>query len=231
MKTNLRKPFLLIGALGLIILGGGLLGYGFTHHPAQSSHPHVVVHSAKQATKRSTPTASSTKKQRVAFPAPKDMRQPVDWQQSSETKGYPDLNHVQNLSLLVNIRKKRVYVMSGNHPVYTMYAAAGTLSSNPNNEEPTSKTPTGNFTTGDKQEPLVNGQLGYHFNIAFTSHNGTTLYFRTGPTNLSGDYNAKKNKDIGKKNVTDGSIWLTKADAQWLYQNLPDRTKVTIALG
>lgn len=231
MKTNLRKPFLLIGALGLIILGGGLLGYSFTHHPAQSSRPHVVVHSAKQATKRSTPTASSTKKQRVAFPDPKDMRQPIDWQQSSETKGYPDLNHVQNLSLLVNIRKKRVYVMSGNHPVYTMYASAGILSSNPNNEEPTSKTPTGNFTIGDKQEPLVNGQLGYHFNIAFTSHNGTALYFRTGPTNLSGDYNAKKNKDIGKKNVTDGSIWLTKADAQWLYQNLPDHTKVTIALG
>lgn len=95
MKTNLRKPFLLIGALGLIILGGGLLGYGFTHHPAQSSRPHVIVHSAKQAVHRSTPTASSTKKQRVAFPAPKDMRQPIDWQQSSETKGYPDLNHVQ----------------------------------------------------------------------------------------------------------------------------------------
>lgn len=231
MKTNLRKPFLLIGALGLIILGGGLLGYGFTHHPTQSSRPHVIVHSAKQATKRSTPTASSTKKQRVAFPDPKDMRQPIDWQQSSETKGYPDLSHVQNLSLLVNIRKKRVYVMSGNHPVYTMYASAGILSSNPNNEEPTSKTPTGNFTTGDKQEPLVNGQLGYHFNIAFTSHNGTALYFRTGPTNLSGDYNTKKNKDIGKKNVTDGSIWLTKTDAQWLYQNLPGHTKVTIVLG
>ena len=231
MKTNLRKPFLLIGALGLIILGGGLLGYGFTHHPAQSSRPHVIVHSTKQAVHRSTPTASSTKKKRSAFPAPKDMRQPIDWQQSSETKGYPDLNHVQNLSLLVNIRKKRVYVMSGNHPVYTMYASAGILSSNPNNEEPTSKTPTGDFTTGDKQEPLVNGQLGYHFNIAFTNHNGTTLYFRTGPTNLSGDYNTKKNKNIGKKNVTDGSIWLTKADAQWLYQNLPDHTKVTIALG
>lgn len=231
MKTNLRKSFLLIGALGLVILGGGLLGYGLTHHPSQSSRPHVIVHSATQTTRHSTSMTAANKKQRVAFPAPKDMRQPIDWQQSSETKGYPDLSHVHNLSLLVNIRKKRVYVMSGNHPVYTMYASAGVLSSNPNNEEPTSKTPVGNFTTGDKQEPLVNNQRGYHFNIAFTNYNGTTLYFRSGPTNLNGDYNVKKNKEIGKKNVTDGSIWLTKTDAQWLYQNLPDHTKVTIVLG
>ena len=53
------------------------------------------------------------------------MRTPIDWQKSSETVDYPDLNKVENLWIEVRLSSNRTLLKDGDKTIYTMYSSGG----------------------------------------------------------------------------------------------------------
>ena len=81
-----------------------------------SSHQNLFV--KKKSSSTSKIKSSSTTEKSV-------MRTPIDWQKSSETVDYPDLNKVENLWIEVRLRSNRTLLKDGDKTIYTMYSSGG----------------------------------------------------------------------------------------------------------
>lgn len=161
--------------------------------------------------------------------ASSDMRKPINYKKPSETKPYPNLKQVKNFWIKVNISKNRVYLYDGNHVIYTMYCSAGQYRTDKKTGKKKSMTPTGTFH--------VQSQRGKHFFSAdvqeggnyYTSWNGNGAYlFHSVPVDAHNHYIKKEAAKLGKSTASHGCIRLSIPDAKWIYQNVPEGTKVIV---
>lgn len=144
---------------------------------------------------------------------------PVNIYQPSEYDPYPNVSQTPNFWVHVSIRKNRVYLMSGNRNIYTMYSSAG-LGNN---------TPTGTY--------YVQPERGYQFYVAsqgegayyWTSWLGHGIYlFHSVPFDGAHHIIGWEAAKLGKAQGSHGCIRLSLPDAKWFQQNVPTGTKVVI---
>lgn len=164
-----------------------------------------------------------------ASPANDHMRTPIDWRKSSETVPYPDLDHVKNLWVKVNLKTNRTYLYDGPKVIYTMYCTGGIYQKDPKTGKMKSATPTGTFhVQQERGDRFYNAKLqeGANFYTSWLNH-GEYL-FHSVPTKADGSYNRVEAAKLGKTQGSHGCIRLSVPDARWMEQNLPVGTKVEI---
>ncbi|MGM9892008.1 L,D-transpeptidase [Limosilactobacillus sp.] len=155
------------------------------------------------------------------------MRTPIDWQQSSETIAYPDLQKTPNLWIKVRLKHNRTYVYSGQKCIYTMYSSAGKLQKDPTSHTTKSVTPTGTYTIHGARGDWVynpNLKLGANYYVAW---NGNYL-FHTVVTDPNHHYIKGEAQKLGKKPSSPGCVCLSVPDAKWLAGSVPEGTKVVV---
>ena len=157
------------------------------------------------------------------------MRTPIDWRKSSETKAYPDLSKVKHLWIKVNLKTNRTYLYDGNHVIYTMYSTGGIYKKDPKTGKMKSMTPTGTFyVQQERGNSFYNARLKEGANYYTSWLNHGEYLFHSVPTNADGSYNKKEAAKLGKSTGSHGCIRLSVADAKWMEENLPVGTKVEI---
>ncbi|MBW3087867.1 L,D-transpeptidase [Bifidobacterium sp. 82T24] len=190
---------------------GVLIPRGSAPLMADSSDAPLAVEAADI---RETP-AASTKRAR-AVPAPDKTPKTPSWQ--LPTGGtHIDLGKVRNLHLVVSLSRQRVYVMSGNHVVYTMICSTGMRGS----------TPKGDYRIQNRGGDFFNERenMGAKYWVSWANY-GEYL-FHTVPTDRKGRYIASEAEKLGRP-ASHGCVRLSVADAQWLYRQLPEGTPVSI---
>lgn len=191
-----------------------------------SSHSNAFSKSKKKKKSRtekkvkSRITAKSDDKKSV-------MRTPIDWQKSSETVAYPDLNTVQNLWIEVRLRTNRTVLMDGDKVIYTMYSSGGMYHDVDGKE--VSYTPTGTYyVENERGETFFNNALNEGANYWISWLNHGEYLFHTVPIDANGNYEVDECKKLGKQPASHGCIRLSVPDAVYLYDNLPVGTKIVI---
>ncbi|QVI34391.1 D-alanyl-D-alanine carboxypeptidase [Lacticaseibacillus chiayiensis] len=159
-------------------------------------------------------TSRQTTRQ-VAFNAAKK----IDWHAPSESRPYPDLTQHPNLSLVVSLKKQRVFVKDGTKTLYTMYASTGIDNS----------TPRGHFKIqSERGYDFFNPeeQMGAHYYTSFYLH-GTYL-FHTVPTDINDQYIEAEAAKLGREPGSHGCVRLSIPDAKWIFKTVPTGTPVVI---
>ena len=157
------------------------------------------------------------------------MRTPIDWQKSSETKPYPDLDKVKDLWVKVDLKGNRTYLYDGSHVIYTMYSTGGIYKKDSKTGNMKSMTPTGTFyVQQERGDSFYNAKLQEGANYYTSWLNHGEYLFHSVPTNSDGSYNKKEAAKLGKSTGSHGCIRLSVSDARWMEQNLPVGTKVEI---
>lgn len=129
-----------------------------------SSHQNLFV--KKKSSSTSKIKSSSTTEKSV-------MRTPIDWQKSSETVDYPDLNKVENLWIEVRLRSNRTLLKDGDKTIYTMYSSGGEYHDVDGKQ--VSYTPTGTYyIENERGESFFNNSLneGARYYISWLNHGG-----------------------------------------------------------
>ncbi|MCH3904982.1 MAG: L,D-transpeptidase [Lactobacillus sp.] len=150
---------------------------------------------------------------------PSDMRKPMQWRLSSETKAYPNLRNVRNLWVRVSILGNRTYIMSGGQMLYCMYSSAGRVVNG------RSLTPTGTYHVQAERGLTF---AGGHYWVSWKDH-GVYLFHSTVTKGYNGPYDLSQTKYLGTQPASHGCVRLTVSDAHWLYNQLPTGTRVVIA--
>ena len=181
------------------------------------------------STAATTVTKTVAQKSAASSNSSSQMRTPIDWQKSSETKAYPDLSKVKRLWIKVNLRTNRTYLYDGNHVIYTMYSTGGIYKKDPKTGKMKSMTPTGTFyVQQERGNSFYNARLKEGANYYTSWLNHGEYLFHSVPTNADGSYNKKEAAKLGKSTGSHGCIRLSVADAKWMEENLPVGTKVEI---
>lgn len=181
------------------------------------------------STVATTVTKTVAQKSAASSNSSSQMRTPIDWQKSSETKAYPDLSKVKHLWIKVNLRTNRTYLYDGNHVIYTMYSTGGIYKKDPKTGKMKSMTPTGTFyVQQERGNSFYNARLKEGANYYTSWLNHGEYLFHSVPTNADGSYNKKEAAKLGKFTGSHGCIRLSVADAKWMEENLPVGTKVEI---
>nr|WP_267889609.1 L,D-transpeptidase [Bifidobacterium myosotis] len=116
----------------------------------------------------------------------------------------------------MRLKDQVVLVRSGDKVIYAMTASTGQ----------NGKTPKGDFKTGTRGQSYYDqsAKQGGKYWVQFKGD----YRFQTVPTDANGNYIESEARNLGTA-VTNGSIFLTVPDAQWLFEQLPDNTPVHIA--
>lgn len=160
-----------------------------------------------------TPTAAETANK---------LRSPINWRLSSEDKPYPDVNKYPNLWIHVSIPQQRVFLMTGNTVLYTMYASTGM-------ESVGAGTPRGTFHIQKERglsfyNPTAQG--GAYNWTSFKDHG--VFLFHSVPIYENGQYILSEAAKLGKQEASHGCIRLSVPDAKWFHDNIKYDTKVVI---
>ncbi|WP_304653454.1 L,D-transpeptidase [uncultured Ligilactobacillus sp.] len=220
MKPQSSRFYLSL-AIAVIICGTFLI-YRVTKQTPASTTTQAQTTEKTQATK-ATVTKKATNSEN------KTMQTPIDWQKSSETKPYPDLDQVSDFWIKVDLKKNRTYLMSGDKVIYTMYSSGGAYHHDEETGKYKSYTPTGTFyIEPERGDSFYNASLNEGANnwVSFKDH-GIYL-FHSVPTDASGNYNVEEAKKLGKKAASHGCIRLSVPDSKWMSENLKTGTKVVI---
>ena len=181
------------------------------------------------STAATTDTKTVSQKSASSSNSSSQMRTPIDWQKSSETKAYPDLSKVKHLWIKVNLRTNRTYLYDGNHVIYTMYSTGGIYKKDPKTGKMKSMTPTGTFyVQQERGNSFYNARLKEGANYYTSWLNHGEYLFHSVPTNADGSYNKKEAAKLGKSTGSHGCIRLSVAGAKWMEENLPVGTNVEI---
>ncbi|MCH9275444.1 L,D-transpeptidase [Bifidobacterium amazonense] len=130
---------------------------------------------------------------------------------------YPNLGKVANLSIEVSLAAQRVYVKSGSTTIYTMLASTGMDDS----------TPHGTYYVQNRGGSFYNSTEGMGANYWVSWKDYGTYLFHTVPTDRNGNYIVSEANKLGRP-ASHGCVRLTVPDAKWLYDQLPEGTKVVI---
>ncbi len=210
VSSRVKRLALLAVALIVVALGVALV----TRQQVQAVHHDRVAQSKSKQRSHAVRPHKVTKPKRAAV-----MRTPIDWHLPSETAAYPDLTHVQKLSMEVRLDKQRVYIRGNGKLLYTMYASTGI----------DGRTPEGHFSIGQRGLHFFNSspavRLGANY---WTSIYQNRILFHTVPFDAQGHYDIKEASDLGKRAGSHGCVQLSIPDAKWIYDKIPEGTPVTI---
>lgn len=216
LKPQYRRRFVALLVVFVVVL----FGIGKTVHVISQWGAPTTAVAEKKTTKADVTKKVSVKSKQT--PAPKKTATPaktktVDWNKPSENKAYPDVSKYKALELRVNLKRQRVYIMSGQQVLYTMYASSGM-----NNT-----TPKGTYKIGSRGYSFYNPteKMGAHYWTAFI---GTTYLFHSVPTDRNGNYIASEAVYLGKRPSSHGCVRLSIPDAKWINEKIPSGTKVVI---
>lgn len=178
---------------------------------------YAVYHSStKQTTSQAVTVKSSQKKSATSTSSAASSSAST----STETsKHYPDLTQYQNLSVNVSLKKQQMSILSDNQPIFTTTVSPGAADS---------PTPTGNFVIeaerGDFFYNASSGEGAYYW-VSFKEH-GIYL-FHSVPTDQYGNEIPEEAAKLGTPS-SHGCVRMSRTDAKWFYQNIPEGTSVTI---
>lgn len=228
----MKKASWLSWAIAIILVGSA--GYSaFYVHQAEKKNAVKVERQAKLDRKEKKQQRKLLQEQK------KHMRTPISWERSSETLPYPDVSQAlkakkldQKIWLLVSPSKQRVYVRQGPYTLYTMYASIGKNFEGVKNYQ---ETPTGEFKLQkERGSEFYDATKGYGAKYWTAFHGHGAYRFESVPFDQAGQVIESKAQQLGKKvtkkhNVQAyGSIRLSVADAKWIMETLPAKTKVFI---
>lgn len=157
------------------------------------------------------------------------MRTPIDYRKPSETKPYPDIKQAKDFWIKVSISKNRAYLYDGHKLLYTMYCSAGQYETDKKTGKKKSLTPTGTYhVQAERGENFYNPSVrsGANYYVSWKDH-GSYL-FHSVPTDVNGHYIKKEAAKLGKSTGSHGCVRLSIPDSKWVYQNVPEGTKVVI---
>lgn len=210
--------------LGLVVLVG--CGTSKNTSAATSSQPSskvkasIIDHKSRKkapnsATKNSSDVTNLTNSQWEQKLAKTNFMGPSDGP-------YPTLHKGENIWIDANVSKERIYIKNGNKTIYTMLTSSG-LDTNPD-----TSTPTGTY--------YVQAEKGLSF-YSPSEKEGAKYYtswknhgeflFHTIPTDQNGNYIKSEAEKLGQK-ASHGCFRLPVLDAKWIYDNIPEGTKVVI---
>lgn len=192
-------------------------------------HSRLKTSANDQGSTAATTVTKTVAQKQSSSSSSSQMRTPIDWRKSSETKAYPDLSKVKHLWIKVNLKTNRTYLYDGNHVIYTMYSTGGIYKKDPKTGKMKSMTPTGTFyVQQERGNSFYNARLKEGANYYTSWLNHGEYLFHSVPTNADGSYNKKEAAKLGKSTGSHGCIRLSVADAKWMEENLPVGTKVEI---
>ncbi|MCM0598280.1 L,D-transpeptidase [Periweissella fabalis] len=199
---------------------------------AAASSSAAASSTANEAKKDSATDTPASKTDKVAAPqtdptptaaeTANKLRSPINWRLSSEDKPYPDVNKYPNLWIHVSIPQQRVFLMTGNTVLYTMYASTGM-------ESVGAGTPRGTFHIQKERglsfyNPTAQG--GAYNWTSFKDHG--VFLFHSVPIYENGQYILSEAAKLGKQEASHGCIRLSVPDAKWFHDNIKYDTKVVI---
>lgn len=143
------------------------------------------------------------------------------WQQSSEQTAYPNPAEHPHMWILVSKRQQRVYLIDRGKVLYRMYASTGTRQE---------KTPSGIYhIQAERGLSFYNAKSGEGARYWVSWKNHGEYLFHSVPTNAQGNYLLDEATKLGKTSASHGCIRLSVPDARWMYQNIPQNTRVVIS--
>lgn len=204
LKKRRKKHYFILGLLILILIT--CIAIKISHHHSTVHHQNSVeISKIKNNFVKKTNT---------------DMRTPIDWKLSSETIPYPNLPEYNQIWVDVSVKAQRVYIMNGNHRLYTMYCSTGTQS------EPT---PLGRYEIQSQRgNTFYNPKtsMGANYWVSFKD-NGVYL-FHSVPIDENGNYIETEAEKLGTQTGSHGCIRLSVQDAKWFFENIKTGTPVFI---
>jgi lipoprotein-anchoring transpeptidase ErfK/SrfK len=145
----------------------------------------------------------------------------VDWREPSGGE-YPKLEKGTPVWIDVSIKDQRVYIKKGEDTIYTMITSSGL------DTGPDTSTPRGTYFVEPERglsffAPQY--QQGAKYWVSWKNHG--EFLFHSVATDANGNVIEDEAKKLGQK-ASHGCLRLTMADAKWIFENIPERTKVVI---
>ena len=210
-----NKGIYKIGLISLLVVILILVGANqFSRHSTEKRDVKVETKQkkAKKLVKKATPQTVRDDKDMIGL-------QTFKYADSSEKKNYPDLTAHPSAWIDVDIATQRTYIKDGKKNLYEMYSSTGKHDT----------TPRGTYYIQNERgdffytAPL---KMGAYYYVSFLNH-GEYL-FHTTPTDVTGKYDEKIAKTLGREPSSHGCIHLSTPDCKWIYDNVPSGMKVVI---
>jgi lipoprotein-anchoring transpeptidase ErfK/SrfK len=135
---------------------------------------------------------------------------------------YPVLHKGMNLWIDVNLTQQRIYIKDGDKTIYTMLTSSGL------DDVPDNTTPRGTFYT-QKEKGISfyapNYKEGAEYWTSWKDHG--VFLFHSVVTDEKGNIKVDEAEKLGKK-ASHGCFRLPVLDAKWIYDNIPENTKVVV---
>ncbi|WP_223875903.1 L,D-transpeptidase [Paucilactobacillus kaifaensis] len=160
-------------------------------------------------------------KQTVQVKKEKPVVEQIDWRKSSESKPYPDWTSHPNAWVRVSLKTQRVYIMDGQRQLYKMYASTGSGGSN--------ATPTGTYhIQAERGTFFYNAESGEGARNWVSWKDHGIYLFHSVPTDQANHIIKSQADKLGKSAVSHGCVRLSLPDSKWMYDTIPEGTKVVI---
>lgn len=135
---------------------------------------------------------------------------------------YPVIHKGENIWIDADVSKERIYIKNGDKTLYTMLTSSG-LDTNPNDS-----TPQGTFyVQAEKGKTFYSPSEKEGANYWTSWKNHGEFLFHTVPIDKNGNYIISEAEKLGQK-ASHGCFRLPILDAKWIYENIPEGTKVVI---
>lgn len=237
------RSLIKIGSL-LLVSSFILSGCGAHQKPQASQTTQPSSHPASKTNKtnkkpiaqNSTLSKTETKGTTNVSPPPKPQTDPVTsltnkkWEQllaKNNFKGpsdgpYPVLKKGENVWIDANVTKERIKIMKGTKILYTMLTSSGIDTS------PDTSTPLGTYyIQAEKGATFYSPSEKEGANYWTSWKNHGEFLFHTIPIDKNGNYIMTEAAKLGQP-ASHGCFRLAINDAKWIYNNIPEGTKVVI---
>lgn len=136
-----------------------------------------------------------------------------------QKKTYPNLNKYSNLEIHVSSTRQTMTITSNDKVIFKTIVSTGAKES---------LTPKGTFVIEPERGDFfynASSKEGAYYWVSFKEH-GIYL-FHSVPTDQQGNEIPEEAKQLGKA-ASHGCVRMSRADAKWFYENIPQGTTVTI---
>jgi len=201
--------------IGLLIVASvSLLGTMAACSKSKSEVEQVNTEVSKPADTSSTETSKNVKT--------KTEKKEIDWTKPSDGK-YPDIKNKDSIWIDVSTKKQEAYIKEGSKTIYTMNISSGL------DQTEDDSTPKGTYYVEPERGEWFFSpkyQEGAEYWVSWKNHG--EFLFHSVPFNKHKKVIEKEAKKLGKK-ASHGCIRLAIPDAKWIYENIPEKTKVVIS--
>ncbi|WP_277714310.1 L,D-transpeptidase [Bacillus atrophaeus] len=149
-------------------------------------------------------------------------KEKTDWTKPSGGE-YPDIKHKDFIWIDVSAKKQEAYIKEGSKTIYTMIISSGL------DQTDDDSTPKGTYYVEPERGEWFFSQgyqEGAEYWVSWKNHG--EFLFHSVPMTEDKKVIEKEAEKLGTK-ASHGCIRLTIPDAKWIYENIPEKTKVVIS--